>query len=296
MTTKRRPAPLLPPEAGRDLPLLAVCAILVFLACLAVIGAAGTWRASDAWTSQLDSEITLQVIAAEGTDGEEAAEDAGRLAGGLPGVISVEVRSRAASEALLRPWLGEASLPDDFPVPRLVTLNVDPENPPLATAIETLFEDAAYRVIVDDNRLWAAALSRASVTVRWFAIGLAALVCAAAAAVIAFAARAALSMRRDVAEALHLVGAPDRFIVGLFQERFFLLGLKAGAAGSLLALASAFALGEIGGTAGAIFFLPSLLPGWGAIVILPLAAFASGLVAALSARLAIVTALHKRWS
>mgnify|MGYP007011836141 CR=1 FL=1 len=124
MTQKRRPAPLLPPEAGRDLPLLAVCAILVFLACLAVIGAAGTWRASDAWTSQLDSEITLQVIAADGTDSEEAAEEAGRLAGGLPGVISVEVRSRAASEALLRPWLGGASLPDDFPVPRLVTLNV----------------------------------------------------------------------------------------------------------------------------------------------------------------------------
>ncbi|MCC5981238.1 MAG: hypothetical protein JJU26_05915 [Oceanicaulis sp.] len=296
MSQTRRPAPLLPPEAGRDLPLLAVCAILVFLACLAVIGAAGTWRASDAWTGQLASEITLQIIPGADGDGEAAAQEAGQLASGLPGVISVEIRSRAASEALLRPWLGRASLPDDFPLPRLVTLNVDPDDPPLAAAIETLFDDAAYRVIVDDNQLWAAALARASITVRWFAIGLALLVCGAAAAVIAFAARASLSMRRDVADALHLVGAPDRFITGLFQERFFMLGLKAGIAGALLALLAAFTLAELGGTAGAIFFLPSLLPGWGAILILPAAAFLSGLVAALSARLAITTALAARWA
>ena len=296
MSQTRRPAPLLPPEAGRDLPLLTVCAILVFLACLAVIGAAGTWRASDAWTGQLASEITLQIIPGADGDGEAAAQEAGQLASGLPGVISVEIRSRAASEALLRPWLGRASLPDDFPLPRLVTLNVDPDDPPLVAAIETLFDDAAYRVIVDDNQLWAAALARASITVRWFAIGLALLVCGAAAAVIAFAARASLSMRRDVADALHLVGAPDRFITGLFQERFFMLGLKAGIAGALLALLAAFALAELGGTAGAIFFLPSLLPGWGAILILPGAAFLSGLVAALSARLAITTALATGWT
>ncbi len=294
MSQARRSAPLLPPEAGRDLPLLAVCAILVFLACLAVIGAAGTWRASDTWGSQLASEITLQVLPGADGDGEAAAAQAGELASGLPGVLDAHVRSRTASEALLRPWLGQVSLPDDFPLPRLVTLEVDPANPPLTGAIEALFEDAPYRVIVDDNRLWAGALSRASATVRWFAIGLALLVCGAAAAVIAFAARAALAMRREIAEALHLVGAPDRFIVALFQERFFLLGLKAGTAGAILALVSAFALGRIGGTAGAIFFLPSLLPGWGAVLILPVAAFLAGLVAALSARLAIATSLASR--
>ncbi|MFN3834833.1 MAG: cell division protein FtsX [Glycocaulis sp.] len=295
MTPPRRPAPLLPPEAGRDLPLLAVCAILVFLACLAVIGAAGTWRASEAWTGQLASEITLQVLPGADGDGDAAAQEAGALAAGLPGVLSVEVRPRAASEALLRPWLGQASLPDDFPLPRLVTLTVDPEDPPLAAAIGTLFEDAPYRVIADDNRLWAGALSRASGTVRWFALGLAALVCAAAAAVVAFAARASLAMRRDIADALHLVGAPDRFIIALFQERFFLLGVKAGVAGAAFALIAAFALAAIGGTAGAIFFLPSLLPGWGALLVLPVAAFLAGLIAALSARLAIQTALGTRW-
>lgn len=294
MSKLRRAAPLLPEEAGQDLPLLAVCAILTFLACLSVMGAAGAWRAASGWSGQLVSEITLQVLPGEETDGDAAAQDAGALASGLPGVISVEVRARAASEALLRPWLGSAQLPDDFPLPRLVTLEIDPQDPPAAGAVEALFADAPYRVIVDDNRLWAGAIARASGTVRFFAIGLVILMCAAAAAVIVFAARAALSMRREIAEALHLVGAPDRFIIALFQARFFMLGLKAGTVGSILALLAALLLGYAGGSAGALFFLPSLAPGWGVILVVPAAALLAGLISGLAARLTIRAGLRKR--
>ncbi|MFC4725552.1 cell division protein FtsX [Glycocaulis abyssi] len=295
MTKPRRSAPLLPGEAGRDLPLLAVCAILVFLACLSVIGAAGAWRAAGGWSDQLVSEMTLQVLPADEGDGDAAARDAGALASGLPGVIDVEVRSRAASTALLRPWLGSTTLPDDFPLPRLVTLRIDPENRPASGAVEALFADAPYRVIVDDNRLWAGAIARASATVRYFAAGLVLLVCGAAAAVIVFAARAALSMRRDVAEALHLVGAPDSFIIALFQQRFFMLGLKAGAAGSLLALLAALCLNLAGGSAASLFFLPSLAPGWWIVIIVPVAALVSGLISAIAARLTVSAGLKARW-
>ena len=55
----QRVAPLLPPDSGRDRPLFAVAAILVFLACLSAFGAAGAWRAADGWTDQLTAEITV---------------------------------------------------------------------------------------------------------------------------------------------------------------------------------------------------------------------------------------------
>lgn len=295
MNRPRRPAPLLPEESGRDLPLLAVCAILIFLACLSVIGAAGAWQAASGWSDQLAGEMTLQVLPGEDADGDDAVREVGALASGLPGVLGVEVRARAASEALLRPWLGNTQLPDDFPLPRLVTLEVDPENPPAPGALDALFADTPYRVIVDDNQLWAGAIARASATVRYFALGLVFLMCAAAGAVIVFAARAALSMRRDIAEALHLVGAPDRFIVALFQERFFMLGVKSGAAGALLALLTSLCLNYAGGSAGTVFFLPGLAPGWGIIIIVPAAALASGIIAGLAARLTVRAGLLARW-
>lgn len=296
MSGKTRSAPLLPPDAGRDRPLFAVSAILVFLACLAALGAAGAWSAAEGWTTQLAEELTVQILPGADRDADADAEAAAAAIANLPGVIEAEARGRAASERLLEPWLGAAALPDDLPVPRLVAVRVDPEDPPSPGAISELLSDAPYEFIVDGHERWEDAVRRASDAVRYFALALVALLTAAAAAVIAFAARASLAARWDVAEALHLVGAPDAYVTGLFQERFFFLGVKAGLTGAVLASAAAFALALAGGAAGTVFFLPSLELGWSAAGIPVAAAFISGFVGALSARFAVSAELRARWS
>jgi cell division transport system permease protein len=296
MSEKKSSAPLLPPDSGRDRPLFAVSAILVFLACLSALGAAGAWSAAEGWTTQLAEELTVQVLPGEDRDADADAEAAAAAIANLPGVIAVEARGRADSERLLEPWLGAAALPDDLPVPRLVAVRLDPEDPPAPGAIETLLADQPYEIIVDDHERWEDAVRRASAAVRYFALALVVLLAAAAAAVIAFAARASLAARWDVAEALHLVGAPDAYVTGLFQQRFFFLGVKAGLTGAVLAALAAFGLAFAGGAAGAVFFLPSLELGWSAAGIPAAAALVSGLVAALSARLAVSAELKARWS
>ncbi|PWE16347.1 hypothetical protein DDZ18_13060 [Marinicauda salina] len=288
--------PLLPPDADRDRPLFAVASILVFLACLAALGAAGAWGAAAGWTAQLTDEITVQLMPAEGRDADaDAAEAAGRIAE-LPGVVDVEARSRASAEALLRPWLGDGALPDDLPVPRLIAVTVDPAEPPAPGAIEALLEDAPYQVLVDDHGRWANAVARAAGAVRYFAFGLVFVLGIAAAAVVAFAARASLAARWEIADALHLVGAPDPFITGLFQRRFFILGLKAGLAGAIFATLAALGLAIAGGPAGSLFFLPTLELHWSAAAIPPAAAILSGLISALAARAAVRSALRARWT
>ncbi|TRO92663.1 hypothetical protein FKB34_12610 [Glycocaulis profundi] len=293
---RSRPADLLPPDAGRDGPLFAVSAILVFLACLCALGAVGAWTAASGWTAQLSDQITIQVLSEDDRDIAADAADAGERVARLPGVESVEVRPREASERLLEPWLGRGGLPDDFPVPRVIAVRIDPAAPPLTAAVEGVFEEAGYTVLVDDHQRWAGAVAQAAATVRYFALALVALLGLAAAAVVAFAARASLAARWDVADALHLVGAPDGFITSLFQRRFFLLGLKAGLTGAFAAALAAAGLAFAGGAAGALFFLPSLELGWGAAFIPPAAAILSGLVAAIAARSAVSAALARRWS
>ena len=296
MSDKTASAPLLPADAGRDRPLFAVSAILVFLACLAGLGAAGAWSAAEGWTSQLAEELTVQVLPGDGRDADADAQAAAAAIANLPGVMAVETRGRAEAERLLEPWLGAAALPDDLPVPRLIAVTVDPADPPAPGAIDALLADEAYDVIVDDHERWEDAVRRASAAVRYFALALVILLTGAAAAVIAFAARASLAARWDVAEALHLVGAPDSYVTGLFQQRFFFLGVKAGLAGAVLAGLAALALAFLGGAAGAVFFLPSLELGWNAAGIPAAAALVSGVVAALSARLAVAAELKARWS
>lgn len=294
-TIKRAPAALLPADAGRDRPLFAVAAILVFLACLSALGALGAWRAAEGWTDQLRSEMTVQILPEAGRDADGDAADAARRAGAVAGVITARAASREEAERLLRPWLGEAGLPDDFPAPRLVTLRLDPGAPADPDAVRAALSDAEYDAIVDAHQIWTEAVERAAAAVRYFALTLVGVLTIAAAAVVAFAARASLAARWDVADALHLVGAPDRYVAELFQQRFLALGLKAGFAGAAGAGLAALILAYVGGQAGALFFLPTLRLGWGALLIPPTAALVSGLVAALAARSAVFTALAKRW-
>lgn len=291
----KRTTPLLPPDSGRDRPLFAVAAILVFLACLSAFGAAGAWRAAAGWTDQLTAEITVQILPGDDRDADADARDAAIAIARLPGVIHAEAHSRAEAERLLRPWLGAGGLPEDLPIPRLIAVAIDPANPPAPGAVTALLADQPYEVLVDDHERWEDAVQRAANAVRYFALGLVALLTLAAAAVIAFAARASLAARWDVAEALHLVGAPDRYVTGLFQHRFFLLGLKSGLAGSFSAALAALGLAQVGAASSGLFFVPTLELGFSAFLIPPIAAIIAALIAALAARVSVATELKARW-
>ncbi|MEE2526002.1 hypothetical protein V0U79_06455 [Hyphobacterium sp. HN65] len=288
-------SPLLPPDSGRDRPLFAVAAILVFLACLAALGARGAWTSSERWMSDLEGSLTVQVRPVDGRSAEDDARLAAELIQDLPGIASATPRDRAASEALLEPWFGTSGLPADLPVPLLIDVQLaEPELVDTA-AIASALDNAGIMADVDDHGRWASAVARASQLARLLALGLLALILGAAAAVIAFAARASLAARQDVADALHIVGATDGYIAGLFERRFFSLGLKAGLAGAGFAALIAILVAVGGSNADALYFLPELIFAPFEIAALLAAPLIAGLVAALSARLAVEEELRKRW-
>ena len=288
-----KPAPLLPPDSGRDRPLFFVAAILVFLACLAAIGARGAWTASAQWTADLQGAMTLQIRPVDDRDAQADAEAAAELATGLDGISGAHARTRAQSESLLAPWLGN-DLPSDIPVPILVDIVLDNGAVPPVAALQSALEDAGIVADVDDHARWIDAVARTTRLARLLALGLLALIVGAAAAVIAFAARASLAARRDVADALHLVGAEDSYIAALFERRFFTLGMKAGLAGALFAAAITL-LVAFGGGAGSAYFLPVLAIQPIETLALLAAPLIAGLIASLSARLAVAEDLKGRW-
>ena len=300
--TRKPPAPppggnarLLPPEGGRDRPLFAVAAILVFLACLAALGARGAWTSSERWMDDLAGSLTAQIRPEDGRDANADAQEAARLIADLPGISSATARTRADSEALLEPWFGSAGLPADLPVPLLIDVQLsDPDILPVEDIAATL-SDAGIAADIDDHGRWSDAVARAGQLARLLALGLLTLILGAAAAVIAFAARASLAARRDVADALHIVGATDAYIAGLFERRFFSLGLKAGAAGAGFAALIAILVAVGGSNADALYFLPEMIFAPVEIASLLAAPLLAGAISALSARLAVSEELRKRW-
>lgn len=300
--TRKPPAPppggnarLLPPDGGRDRPLFAVAAILVFLACLAALGARGAWTSSERWMDDLSGSLTVQIRPADDRDAHADAQEAARLIADLPGIASATARTRADSEALLEPWFGSSGLPSDLPVPLLIDVQlIDPDILPVEDIASTL-SDAGIAADIDDHGRWSEAVARAGQLARLLALGLLTLILGAAAAVIAFAARASLAARRDVADALHIVGATDAYIAGLFERRFFSLGLKAGTAGAGFAALIAILVAVGGSNADALYFLPEMIFAPVEIASLLAAPLLAGVISALSARLAVSEELRKRW-
>jgi cell division transport system permease protein len=276
-----RPAPLLPVGDGGGRALVFVVATLCFLACLTVFAALAGDRAAQGWRADLSASATVQVRPKGSQSASEAAAKAAEALAGVTGVAEARVLDRAEAERLLEPWLGKGAIPDDLPLPRLVTVDLNPAAPATPAAMKAALTAAGVDADLDDHSRWMGEVTKAGLVVRAAALAACILTAAAAAAVIAFATRAGLAARRDVVEVLHLTGARDRYVAGLFERRFAGLAFRAGTYGALAA-ATLGALARIYG--GGEGFTPVLPLDWlDLLAAVPCPLLAAG-VATLSAR------------
>lgn len=278
---------LLPREAAGETWLAGVIAVLCFIACLAAVSASSADRAAQGWARQLRAEATVQVRPRVGETGPTAAARAAETLAGTDGVTEAVALDRRAAEELLRPWLGEAVLPD-MPLPFLVTVRLDPDAPASAVTLSRALASAGLDASVDDHAQWRGDVERSAALITILAGFAFVLTAGAAAAAIVYATRAGLMARRSVIATLSMAGASDAAIAWLFQRRFGLLAAGAGAVGMALALLLIAGVRILGGGAGLV---PALPLAWSdALIILPCPLIAAG-VAMISARLAALSRL-----
>jgi len=285
-----RPAPLLPPEDAHDGALVFVVGVLCLLACLAVVAALGANRAASGWRTQLSGSATVLVRARGDETADGAAARAAEVLAGVKGVTEADALEPEKAKALLEPWLGHDGVLDDLPIPRLVSVDLDPRAPASVDAMDKALKAAEVDATIDDHSLWLKEVLRAGTMARAAAISVAALVAAAAAAVIVFATRAGLAARRDLVSVLHLAGAEDRFIAGLFQARFARMAALAGLFGAVGAAMIAAAARLFGGGAGLTPVLPLAWLDLAPLILCPLAAAG---IAALAARVTAMALLKE---
>jgi cell division transport system permease protein len=276
------PAPLLPESEARDGALIFVVAVLCFLACLTALGVIAAGRAADGWTGQLTGEATVIVRPRGGQTPDAAAARAAEILAGVPGVSEARALEPAKAYDLIRPWLGDLTDLEDLPVPRLVAVTLDRQEPAGAARLDRALKAQGLDAAVDDHSVWIKDIRNAAGVVRWTGAVVFLLIAGAAAAVVTFATRLGLAARRDVVEVLHLSGAEDGYIARLFQMRFAKLAGLAGLVGAVAAAMLAAALRLAGGDVG---LTPALPVAWrDLLAVLPCPLIAA-LVAAGAARL-----------
>jgi cell division transport system permease protein len=230
-TLIRPSAPIVPSGSIAGRSLMAVVAIMTFLAALTAGSVLLIAAAAADWGSQVSREVTIQVRPVEGHDIEAEIAKAVAAAKATNGVSEVQAYSREETERMLVPWLGEGLDMSDLPIPRLIVVKIASGSLPDFAALRKVLTDTVVGATLDDHRFWIARLAAMAQAMVLAGLAILTLMIIATALSVVFATRGAMAGNRDVVEVLHFVGAHDSFIASEFQRHFLWLGLKGGILG-----------------------------------------------------------------
>jgi cell division transport system permease protein len=232
----RNLSPIVPRASIAGRALIAVVAIMTFLASITTGTVLLVAASAAEWQSDVASEITTQVRPAAGRDIERDALAVAEALRTQPGIVEVRPFTKDESAKLLEPWLGSGLSLDDLPVPRVIVARIAPGATLDLAGLRGRVAQAAPSAGVDDHRAWIERMRSMTGAIVFAGIGILALVIIATIISVSFATRGAMAANRPIVEVLHFVGAGDRYIANRFLRHFLRLGLEGGIIGGVAAM------------------------------------------------------------
>ncbi len=286
--------PLLPEAGAGGPPLMAVIAVISFLATLSLAGYLLVTNASHNWTRELRSALTIQIPGETAQAIQDRTAMAVRVLETTEGVVGFRVMPPQEAQDLLKPWLGESTVNAYFSVPAIIEVRAEQGLQQDISLLKSRMSAAAPGAIVNDHGAWKSRLvaSVRSAQILSFCVFL--LVMLATCAIAIFAARAGLAANHEIVSILHLVGASDQFIANQVQQRFFVLGLRGAVVGVIIAISILFliSLATRTGTVEATF-IPGFTLTVGLVLTLMIVPVVTCLVTALTARFTVLRTLRE---
>ena len=216
-------------------------AVMCYLAGLAVVSLLIVQHTAKTWSQGLAHEATVQLRYVSGVDEEQELNKALALIKSTRGVTSATALDKNAGAKLLEPWLGKG-VTDDLPIPRLIRITIDEQNPPNFAQLEAALAAKVKGVSLDTHKRWQAQLSRMGTSLVFLASLILALITLASVILVSYTARGVIAANTAIIEVLELVGAEPRFISRQNDKQFFTTGLFAGVFGMVAALLTSTAI------------------------------------------------------
>ncbi len=287
-----KPGDRLLDESRRTRGMLWVMAIMLFLTVLAAALGLGMAGASRTLDRQLAGRLTIQLVEGDAARRDASAKAIVQRVRTLPGVTRVVEVDRTRLAELLEPWLGEAGLDADLPMPAMIDVDLASGEAAGIERVRAAARAVAPAAQIDRHAQWLSPVSAFLNTITWFAVALVMLMATATTIVVLLTARGGLDTHRDTIAVLHMLGSTDMQVARLFQRRIALDTLLGGLLGTTAALAMVWLLGQqAAGLGSELLGGVSLVPlDWLLLLALPLV-FA--LMALLAARVAVLGTLGK---
>ncbi len=241
---KNRLTPIVPIRSVSSHTLLLLIAIMTFLSSITLGAVILIQKSAIAWSSDVGSELTIQIFPIEGEMMDANLRLAETIAEATKGVASARALSIEESESLLKPWLGEGLDLTELNIPRLVIVRLsDPQNVDLEKLKNEL--EIIKGASLDTHEAWRTQLNSMAATIVLSGILVLILIIVATLLAIIFATRGTMASNREIVDVLHFIGASNRFIAKEFQGRFLKIGFNGALIGTIIAIIFFVALGLV---------------------------------------------------
>lgn len=235
------------PQSRLSGPMPWVIAIMIALTVVAAGGGLALRNLGEGARADIAGGLTVQILEAAPAERERQAQAAMAVLGNRDDVGKIRRVPEAELEALLEPWLGQQARGSEEPIPMPALIDVQVKGPLTPQRLERLrasLASAAPAARIDAQSGWLKPVFDAIASLQWLALGLIVLLAATSAAAVWLAARSALGSNRETIEIIHLLGATDRQIAGIFQRSIGTDAALGGFAGLLLGLGAIWLLGR----------------------------------------------------
>lgn len=270
-----------------------VLAIMIMLSVLAAGGALALSNLASSAKGDLAGGVTVQIIEANAALRAEQSERAAAILLQDPAVRSLRRIPRDELGEMMEPWLGLNDAEDAIPIPDLIDVQLDrPVSEAELLRLQSVLEESAQNIRIDAQSSLLQPVYSALDSLRYLSLSLILLLALASSAAVWLASRSAFTSNRETMEIVHLLGGADKQIASIFQRSVAIdaflgavLGLSLGVTVMLL-VAGQFAALDSGMVKGGGF-------GWLDWLIISAIPIAGVLIAIMTARITVISALRR---
>ena len=221
-----------------------MCWLMVFIGTFVSGSGLLIYNSLKNWQKGVSESLTVQINTydEEGRDrGDLVVQDIEKALSILrttPGVTGASVLNESQMNDLMAPWVGADVSVTALPVPKLIDVSVDTNNPPFLEQLKADLSAHVPAATMDSHRIWLAELVRLSHHILQLILFILVLLGVTITFTVAYTTRSTLKIHESVIKLVHMMGAKDLFIT----NRYALLNAKYALMGGTMGTLTAFPL------------------------------------------------------
>jgi cell division transport system permease protein len=238
-----------------------VIGLMVFLLGMIYLGTL-TISSADQWGFRNNERVTIEIPMEGVANPENLIQDVISTMQRLPLVNQINLLDSQAVLKSIQPWLNGTGIPDTVNLPCLI--DVDFQSGAIVDYDDILnhLRPLSHSITLENHEPWQEKLKTMRLRLEIIAILFMILISLTVMITVTLITRSSLKTHIPTVDALRLMGATNSYIAGKFQNRAFILALKGGLWGAILALPIFLTINWVGdywGNVSVTKFFPSFL-------------------------------------